>query len=145
MISTIPFPSFKELNWRSRATFGYFIGGIATMIAIVAKPEVFLFLLIALYIASSLIWNGWRLAKGKPLPGRDGETLRRSWSGTMTKVAVVGATGAVGKVLLDILEERRFPISEWFHLVLRGRKVEKSPSPEKRRFVEAFSRMLCWD
>jgi aspartate-semialdehyde dehydrogenase len=27
-------------------------------------------------------------------------------------VAVVGATGAVGEVLLEVLEERRFPVGE---------------------------------
>lgn len=33
-------------------------------------------------------------------------------SGREYKVAIVGATGAVGKVLLEVFEERRFPISE---------------------------------
>ena len=28
------------------------------------------------------------------------------------KIAIVGATGAVGEVLLQVLEERRFPVSE---------------------------------
>ena len=28
------------------------------------------------------------------------------------KVAIVGATGVVGKVMLDVLEERKFPITE---------------------------------
>ncbi|MFZ0041980.1 MAG: aspartate-semialdehyde dehydrogenase, partial [Solirubrobacteraceae bacterium] len=30
----------------------------------------------------------------------------------MTRVAVVGATGAVGRVMLDVLRERAFPADE---------------------------------
>lgn len=57
MVSTIPFPSFKELNWRSRASFGYLMVGVLTMILIAARPEVMLFLLLAFYIVASLGWN----------------------------------------------------------------------------------------
>jgi CDP-diacylglycerol--serine O-phosphatidyltransferase len=35
MVSSIRFPSFKELNWRSRASFGYLMVGVLAMILIV--------------------------------------------------------------------------------------------------------------
>lgn len=64
MVSTIKFPSFKELNWRSRASFSYLLLGVLTMILIATKPEVTLFLLLGTYISASLIWNGWHFLNG---------------------------------------------------------------------------------
>lgn len=64
MISTIRFPSFKELNWRSRASFGFLMVGVLSMILIAVKPEVTLFLLLSGYIAASLVWNVVVLLKG---------------------------------------------------------------------------------
>jgi CDP-diacylglycerol--serine O-phosphatidyltransferase len=61
MVSTIQFPSFKEFNWRSRATFGYLLVGVLAMILIAVKPEVTLFLLLSSYIGLSLIWNLYRI------------------------------------------------------------------------------------
>ena len=49
MISTIKFPSFKELNWRSRASFGFLMIGVLSMILIAVKPEVTLFLILSGY------------------------------------------------------------------------------------------------
>lgn len=63
MISTIRFPSFKELNWRSRATFGYMMIGVLTMILIAVKPEVTLFFVLAAYVVLSLIWNFVQVAQ----------------------------------------------------------------------------------
>jgi CDP-diacylglycerol--serine O-phosphatidyltransferase len=57
MISTIRFPSFKELNWRSRASFGYLMIGVLSMILIAVKPEVTIFLILSAYISTSLVWN----------------------------------------------------------------------------------------
>ena len=53
MISTIPFPSFKELHWRSSATFGYLLVGVLIMILIAARPEVTIFLLLSGYVLFS--------------------------------------------------------------------------------------------
>lgn len=64
MVSTIRFPSFKDLNWRSRVTFGYLMVGVLSMILIAAKPEVTLFLLLSSYIGLSLFWNVIRLILG---------------------------------------------------------------------------------
>lgn len=57
MVSTIPFPSFKELNWRSRASFGYLMVGVLAMILIAVRPEVTLFLMVGGYVLASLIYG----------------------------------------------------------------------------------------
>jgi CDP-diacylglycerol--serine O-phosphatidyltransferase len=64
MVSTIKFPSFKELNWRSRASFGYLLIGVLVMILIAARPEVTLFLLGLTYVGLSLAWNLLRFFGG---------------------------------------------------------------------------------
>lgn len=66
MVSTIKFPSFKELNWRSRASFGYLLIGVLAMILIAIKPEVTLFLVLSSYVGASLLWNLYRVAIGSP-------------------------------------------------------------------------------
>jgi CDP-diacylglycerol--serine O-phosphatidyltransferase len=63
MVSTIKFPSFKELNWRSRASFGYLLVGVLAMILIAVRPEVTLFLVLSSYVGLSLGWNLMRLAR----------------------------------------------------------------------------------
>ena len=63
MVSTIKFPSFKELNWRSRASFGFLMVGVLSMILIAVKPEITLFVLLATYVVLSLGWNLVLLAK----------------------------------------------------------------------------------
>jgi CDP-diacylglycerol---serine O-phosphatidyltransferase len=71
MVSTVRFPSFKELNWRSRGSFGYLLVGVLAMILIAVKPEITIFALLALYVIASLIWNLFLLAthgQRKPLP-----------------------------------------------------------------------------
>lgn len=57
MVSTLKFPSFKELNWRSRASFAYLMIGVMVMVLIAVKPEVTLFFVISTYIALTLVWN----------------------------------------------------------------------------------------
>jgi len=68
MVSSIQFPSFKEVNWRSRASFSYLMVGVLSMILIAVKPEVTLFLMMSFYVTASLIWNLVRISKGKPAP-----------------------------------------------------------------------------
>lgn len=67
MVSSLPFPSFKELNWRSRSSFGYLMIAVLTMILIAVRPEITLFLVVTVYLAGSLLWNGYRLVSGKPM------------------------------------------------------------------------------
>jgi CDP-diacylglycerol---serine O-phosphatidyltransferase len=66
MVSTIRFPSFKELNWRSRATFGYMMVGVLVMILLAVKPEITLFLILSTYVTLSLVWNAVRLMGAAP-------------------------------------------------------------------------------
>ncbi|MBL7715573.1 MAG: CDP-diacylglycerol--serine O-phosphatidyltransferase [Bdellovibrionales bacterium] len=65
MVSTIRFPSFKELNWRSKATFGYLMILMVTLVLVALKPEITLFVVTCSYICLSLIWNVYRLLAGK--------------------------------------------------------------------------------
>jgi CDP-diacylglycerol---serine O-phosphatidyltransferase len=65
MVSTIRFPSFKELNWRSRASFGYLLVGVMIMVLIAVRPEITLFLILSTYVVTSLGWNAFRMLAGK--------------------------------------------------------------------------------
>jgi CDP-diacylglycerol--serine O-phosphatidyltransferase len=66
MVSTIQFPSCKEFNWRSRATFGYLLVGVLAMILIAVRPEVTIFLLLSAYVVLSLIFNLYRVLIQSP-------------------------------------------------------------------------------
>ena len=48
------------------------------------------------------------------------------------KVAIVGATGNVGREMLNILEERGFPADEVVALASRRRSAPRSPSATAR-------------
>jgi len=75
MVSSIPFPSFKELNWRSRSSFGYLMIAVMTLVLIAVKPEITLFAVIALYLTGSLVWNAYRAVVGRPMvlkPAKEG-------------------------------------------------------------------------
>lgn len=67
MVTSIPFPSFKELNWRSRSSFGYLMIGVMIMILIAVAPEVTLFLINISYILISLTWNAIHILRGDPV------------------------------------------------------------------------------
>ncbi len=65
MISSIPFPSFKELNWRSKGSFGLLIMGVLALVLVALHPDLMLFVVISGYVISCLIWNSVRaLRKG---------------------------------------------------------------------------------
>lgn len=64
MVSTMRFPSFKELNWRSRSSFGYLLIAVLMLVLVAVKPEVTLFLLGATYLTLSLVWNCVCLMRG---------------------------------------------------------------------------------
>jgi CDP-diacylglycerol--serine O-phosphatidyltransferase len=57
MISTVRFPSFKELNWRSRASFGYLMIGVLGLILLAVRPEFTLFFALSGYVVVSLLWR----------------------------------------------------------------------------------------
>jgi CDP-diacylglycerol--serine O-phosphatidyltransferase len=69
MVSTVRFPSFKELNWRSRGSFGYLMVGVLAMILVAAKPEIMLFTLLSTYVVLSLAWNVVLAVKGSQETG----------------------------------------------------------------------------
>lgn len=73
MVSSIPFPSFKEFNWRSRASFGYLLVGVLVMILIAVRPEVTLFALLSSYVALSLVWALVSWSRGALPTGKPGE------------------------------------------------------------------------
>jgi len=66
MVSNFSFPSFKELNWRSRASFGFLVLGVLALVMVAIRPEVFLFAILCTYVVSSLSWNAWRALRGLP-------------------------------------------------------------------------------
>ena len=49
MVSAVPFPAFKALHWRSRASAGWLIAGVLLLLMVVAQPEATLFGVFALY------------------------------------------------------------------------------------------------
>lgn len=68
MVSVFRFPSFKEINWRSRASFGYLLAGVVTILGLTIQPELTLFPLLMTYMAGSLIWNLYLWKKGRWSP-----------------------------------------------------------------------------
>lgn len=70
MVSTIPFPSFKELNWRSRASFGFLLIGVMVLVFVAIRPELTLFLTGSTYVVTSLLWNLVRLVRGKSVESK---------------------------------------------------------------------------
>lgn len=59
MVSTLPFPSFKDCHWRSRASFGFLMVGILALVLIAVRPELFLFCSAAAYVGGGLLWAAW--------------------------------------------------------------------------------------
>lgn len=60
MVSTLRFPSFKELNWRSQGSFGFLLIGVLAMILVAVKPEITLFLTLLGYVIFGLVSNLFR-------------------------------------------------------------------------------------
>lgn len=65
MVSSIPFPSFKEVNWRARGSFSLLVLGVLIMILIAVRPEITLFGVGITYLTASLVWNLSLLIRGK--------------------------------------------------------------------------------
>jgi CDP-diacylglycerol---serine O-phosphatidyltransferase len=65
MVSNVPFPSFKELNWRSKASFGYLLVFVLVMLFIAMRPTVTLFLFLIFYLVASLIWAAYSSITGR--------------------------------------------------------------------------------
>lgn len=65
MVSTIPFPSYKEVSWRSKASFGYLMAGIISIFAIAIEAELMMFVVLFTYTAGSLIVYSLKSVQGK--------------------------------------------------------------------------------
>ncbi len=56
MVSNIPFPSFKEVNWRARGKVWILLIPVVIILAIIQAPEVTLFAIGYTYLVLSLFW-----------------------------------------------------------------------------------------
>jgi CDP-diacylglycerol---serine O-phosphatidyltransferase len=60
MVSTIPYRSFKNLNWRSRESFVVLVGMAVALFIVASAPSVMIFLLTMAYVGSGPINYAWR-------------------------------------------------------------------------------------
>lgn len=65
MVSTIPYQSFKNLNWRSRQSFLVLVGMAVALFIVAIEPSVTIFLLTMAYVGSGLISYVWKLLGSK--------------------------------------------------------------------------------
>jgi CDP-diacylglycerol--serine O-phosphatidyltransferase len=65
MVSSVPFPSFKNLNWRSQASVGLFLLGMGVLVGVAWKPEWSLFLVGCAYLGLSLLWSVYQFLFGR--------------------------------------------------------------------------------
>jgi phosphatidylserine synthase len=78
MVSNIAFPSFKELNWRSKSTPGLLLVGVLVIVFVAIRPEVTLFVVGFSYVVLSLAWYLWLLAhRNTPRPMTPAEMSRK--------------------------------------------------------------------
>jgi CDP-diacylglycerol--serine O-phosphatidyltransferase len=69
MVSTLQFPSFKEMNWRSKSSFGILMLGLLSIISVAIHPELMMFATLSGYVVSGLIYNLILLMRRKPKAG----------------------------------------------------------------------------
>ena len=59
MVSNVPFPSFKEVNWRSKGKVWILLFPVAFILGTLQAPELTLFITGYAYLAGSLFWAAW--------------------------------------------------------------------------------------
>ncbi len=59
MVSSIPFPSFKELNWRAKGKAWVLLVPVIFILSVIQAPELTLFSFGYLYLVLALIWAGY--------------------------------------------------------------------------------------
>ncbi len=59
MVSNIPFPSFKELNWRSKGKAWILLIPIVFILSVIQIPEITLFAAGFAYLMMGLAWSGY--------------------------------------------------------------------------------------
>ena len=56
MVSNVPFPSFKEVNWRAKGKAWILLIPVVMILALIQAPEISLFAIGYTYLISSLGW-----------------------------------------------------------------------------------------
>lgn len=59
MVSNIPFPSFKEVNWRARGKAWILLIPAVAILSVIQAPELTLFSIGYVYLVCSLAWAGY--------------------------------------------------------------------------------------
>ncbi len=59
MVSSIPFPSFKEVNWRAKGKAWILLIPVVIILSVIQAPELTLFLIGYSYLTLSLLWAGY--------------------------------------------------------------------------------------
>jgi CDP-diacylglycerol--serine O-phosphatidyltransferase len=67
MVSTIEYPSFKELELKKQKPFSVLVATILILMVIVYKPKVMLFIVLTVYIASGPVITMYRLRKKRAM------------------------------------------------------------------------------
>lgn len=68
MVSSVPYYSFKDVQWRRRQPFSLLLGLILGINLLIAYPQIFAFTGISLYVLSGPVWWAVRLLRGSPVP-----------------------------------------------------------------------------
>ena len=63
MGTRLPFPSFKELNWKSKASFSYLLIAVLLIMFVLIRPQITLFCVLFGYVGTSLAWVIFRKQK----------------------------------------------------------------------------------
>ena len=59
MVSNIPFPSFKDVNWRSRGKAWILLIPVVFILSVIQMPEITLFVVGFSYLILGMIWAGY--------------------------------------------------------------------------------------
>ena len=67
MVSTIEYPSFKELELKKQKPFSVLVATILILMVIVYKPKIMLFIVLTTYIVSGPVITVYRLRKKRAM------------------------------------------------------------------------------
>jgi CDP-diacylglycerol--serine O-phosphatidyltransferase len=74
MVSTIPYQSFKNLNWRSRQSFLVLVGMAVALFIVASAPTVMIFLITMVYVGSGLVSYAWKRFRSRHRQDEDEES-----------------------------------------------------------------------
>jgi phosphatidylserine synthase len=69
MVSHVPFPSFKEVNWRSKGKAWILLVPVLFILSAIQAPELTLFFTGYLYLVLSVFWAAYICLLRKPQEG----------------------------------------------------------------------------